>query len=196
MAFRFERRASRAILFTFGHGRYLDAWSLLHVATGAVLGFTGLLLGLSWWTGLSLILVGLFLYEVFEAYMGIAEDVENALADVLCGALGAGGVYLYENIVRPVAFPLWAISLATALLILFLGWRSYLRRRLARAYATVQKKATKEKSLRRRDATLFAGSALAFIPFPALAVNGSEFAIVWSVSIFLCAVVMVRVWGR
>lgn len=177
MGLLFERRATRAILFRFGHGRYLDAWSLLHVTSGFILGVCALALGIEIAQGISFILVLLFLYEVFEAMVGIAEDVENALADVACGVIGACVAYACANVITPLLPEVFATSAFVALLTLLIGWKAYLARRFARA----TRNAVIGEKKSRRDTVTFTGSALATIPIPILLSSDTKFALTWFV---------------
>ncbi|MBU6323820.1 hypothetical protein KGQ55_04035, partial [Patescibacteria group bacterium] len=86
---RFEREARRAFLPRFGHGRYADAWTLLHVFSGVTLGLGCLLLHIRPYPALFIVLVLAFAYEAMEAFIGIAEDIENSLTDVAAAACGA-----------------------------------------------------------------------------------------------------------
>jgi len=187
MEFRFERKARYNVLFKFGHGRYLDTWSILHVLSGFVLGLLILLFGFDWWIGLSVILIMLFLYEIFEAFNGIAEDVENSLSDIACGGFGTLLAYIFSSFFLPILIPTILISLFLAFLILFIGWRSYLSRRFARSHNLDPKNRLSYRGpAAQRSIILFFGSALVFIPMPIFAATDFKLAITWFA--FVCLV--------
>ncbi|MDE2079003.1 MAG: hypothetical protein KGI73_01305 [Patescibacteria group bacterium] len=174
---RFERTARHAVLFKFGHGRYLDLWSLLHVLAGFTLGLAALFFNFSWWLGLSVILLILFAYELFEASVGIAEDIENSLADVVCGLLGALLAYGFAQSLAPMLLPVFGVSVGLAFVILFIGWDAYLKRRVARSRKRRQK--TGFGPAAARSLILFFGLALATIPLPLLLGENASLGVLW-----------------
>ena len=51
---------------TWGHGRYLDPWTILHLLTGSLLGIVALWFALPLWEMIIAITVVTVLYEVLE----------------------------------------------------------------------------------------------------------------------------------
>ena len=90
--------AQKWILWRYGHGRLADTWILTHVATGIAGGWLGLITGWRPAVFLSLAIFVYFVYELWEAYIGIVEDVENALADVAAGGLGPAFFFFFCKI--------------------------------------------------------------------------------------------------
>ena len=130
MQFRFERQAKQAIRLTWGHGRYLDPWSISHLLTGLLFGVLGLLLALPFWKILVIVVVLAVLYEAFEMRLGIIEGWQNSLLDVLFAVIGVWLTYRY--------FATFSFSVlgsvfvgvgVLALLMLYSGWRYHLRHR-------------------------------------------------------------------
>lgn len=168
---RFEMPAKELILWRYGHGRYADAWILVHVASGVSVGFLGLWVGLSVGWLLALSIAAYFIYELWEAWYGIVEDVENALMDVFAGGLGTGLVLWaqvegwFDNSQLPWLF---GASLLVCLLLLFIGWRVYLgrvvRKEVKRIYPAWH---TPEGKLKiKKDQYLFFSLAIVSIPLP------------------------------
>ncbi|MEN9390378.1 MAG: hypothetical protein RLZZ283_478 [Candidatus Parcubacteria bacterium] len=131
---RFERPVRRWINFGFGHGRLIDAWTILHVATGVLLGFGLLALHLSLPTGLQVAIVIFVLYEWIESLAKIGEDVENAIFDIIAGLAGvsiAYGIAYYFLLQEFQSFAFGAaFSASVCLVLLLLGWNMYLVRRM------------------------------------------------------------------
>ncbi len=129
----FEPRAPRAINFGWDHGRYADYWSAIHLLTGLLLGGIWMLAGLSLSTALVISVLLASLYEGLEVALGVSEDVQNVLTDIVLVAIGA-----------PLAFFLFPVfgfagtNLVLALCVvvaidLFLlrkGWNGYLKNAL------------------------------------------------------------------
>ena len=64
MRLHFERQAKQAIRLTWGHGRYLDPWTILHFLTGFLFGIVGLLFIFPLWKALLVITILTTLYEL------------------------------------------------------------------------------------------------------------------------------------
>ena len=77
-------------------GRYLDAWSVNHLLSGAI--FTGWLLtfGLNILIIFFLHLVLAIVWEIFEALFGICEHLSNRIMDVVVGNIGFFLVYIFS----------------------------------------------------------------------------------------------------
>lgn len=179
MQLSFEREARKRVLRRFGHGRYLDAWSALHVLTGIVLGLGARILALPWWLAFSGILVILYLYETWEAITGIGEDIENTLADVALGSVGAGLVFAYVPAGAAYLVPAFAAAMLAAFIILFLGWNAYLKRRFHRSEKARERSRIYAGEAARRNEIFFVGLALGTIPLPVLFELNGAFAALW-----------------
>ncbi|MEK7530487.1 MAG: hypothetical protein AAB573_01350 [Patescibacteria group bacterium] len=131
---RFERPVRNWVNFGFSHGRLIDAWTSLHVATGVLLGFGLLALALPLSTGLQTSIVIFVVYEWIESLMKIGEDVENALFDIVAGLIGVGFAYGTASYLGLQEFQSYvlgaAFSASVCLLLLMLGWNMYLVRRM------------------------------------------------------------------
>ncbi|MCC6982057.1 MAG: hypothetical protein IT535_02190 [Bauldia sp.] len=131
MRFYFEPPGKDLIKPAWGHGRYLDAWSIVHTLTGLLLGTIGAGLGLPLWQCLLATLVVAVLYEGVEMAVGIIENLANAVTDVLLAILGAAVAWLVL-IGRDVATLVWVfvpLALINAALVA-IGWHRHLRRLL------------------------------------------------------------------
>ncbi|MFA6177633.1 MAG: hypothetical protein WC694_01930 [Candidatus Paceibacterota bacterium] len=186
MEFKFERKAHHDVLFKFGHGRYLDAWSFLHIISGFILGLFVLLFDFDRLIGFSVILLLLFFYEMFEVFTNIAEDVENSLLDVFCGGLGAMLVLIFSPFFLPILIQTLIVFLLIAFFVLFIGWRSYLSRRLVKkdSVQNLKNNVSCYGLTARRNIILFFGLAIASIPSPILFAFDFKLAIAWFV--FIC----------
>ena len=168
---RFEIPAEKWILWRYGHGRLADAWIIAHVATGIAGGWLGVMSGWRPAVFLSLAIFVYFVYELWEAYIGIVEDVENALADVAAGALGTALVLWLDKVFNfdfASAVVLFVISTVAALALLFIGYRVYLgrvvRKEVVRIYPDWQTPSGQTKII--KDQILFFGLSLSgtFVP--------------------------------
>lgn len=185
---RFEMPAEELVLWRFGHGRFADAWILVHIATGVAAGFLGLLIGLPSALFLALSTLGYFLYELWEAWYGIVEGVENVLFDVAAGVLGTATVlWAYSrNLVNGgQLIELFGLSLFVCLFLLFIGWRVYLgrvvRQEVRRLYPAWDTPAGRLKI--KKDQYLFFGLAIVSVPLPIIFIYyGLPVVLVWSIS--------------
>lgn len=194
---RFEWPAKKAILWRFGHGRYADAWSILHVTTGASIGLFALWLGVSFLVTVTLSLFVLYAYEFWEALIEIVEDVENSIADVAFGIVGVVMVF-GANAIYPLtaksAFAWLVIAGLVDLLLLYIGWRTYLARRVSEKPEDLLpsfKTAAGRKKIH-QDRVLFFGSALAAIPIVPLA----DWLGVLAAALYFVVIIAVTVYWR
>ena len=131
---RFERPMGRWMNLGFAHGRIIDAWTSLHVATGVLLGFGLLALALPFSTAFQVAVIIFVLYEWLESLAKIGEDVENALFDIVAGLLGVAVAYGIAQFFALGEFQSFALgaafSAAVCLVLLMLGWNMYLVRRM------------------------------------------------------------------
>ena len=185
--FRFERPAPQLVLPGFGHGRFIDAWTIVHVMSGIVLGALGILVGLPDATILVGTLSLLFIYELAESLAGIVEDVENALSDVFFGFAGAAVVLwmnTFVSLTTSHVFQIGILALLVALSGLYVGWRAHLVRLAAQKYNHALR------SLRTRhgrlatlkDNMLFFGSALISLPAVSLFIADPKLSMLWFIA--------------
>ncbi len=126
--FYFERPSREAIKLAWGHGRYFDAWSVVHVVTGLLTGIALIGLGVPQWLGLPAIIVVAVLYEGLEMALGIIENVGNVVVDVILAALGTGAAYWWFGGWDVTALALaFGVVAALDVTLVFLGWRHHLR---------------------------------------------------------------------
>lgn len=194
---RFELPQKYNVVFHFGHGHLFDAWSLLHLATGATIGLGTAWLGWNETWVLTIALAAMFLYELTEALIGIVENIENAILDVLIG--GAGIMTVFQAIklfglgvsqIKISFFSLIVICLG----LLYLGWRSYLRRRLNAP--TEHLFPSWDEPISRRkimvDLIIFGGAAVAFVPLPYLWLAYGFWALLWLIGVMLTITAGIR----
>jgi len=128
----FEQRASEAIKFDWGHGRYADFWSILHLLSGVIFGTFALLLGFPPLLSLIVIVIGAIIYEGLELLAKVVEDAENSLVDILLAGVGAGiALYGFDALglsTKDTALIL-AATIGINLALLHQGWHAYLRRK-------------------------------------------------------------------
>lgn len=188
--------AEKPILWRFAHGRYADAWILVHVATGVAVGFLGLLIGIPSAWFLALATLGYFLYEFWEAWYGIVEDVENTLFDVAAGVLGTASVlWAYARNWINDGQLIWSfgLSLFVCLALLFIGYRVFLgrvvRKEVKRIYPAWD---TPEGRLKiKQDQYLFFGLAIVSIPLPLIFIYwGLPITFVWTISMLTVVILI------
>lgn len=182
--FRFERPAPKLMLPGFGHGRFIDAWTIVHVMSGIVLGALGLLVGMDNPTLLVSTLALLFLYELFESLLGIVEDVENALSDVFFGFAGAATVIwinTYVQLSSSHTFQIAIIAFLVGLSGLYVGWRTHLVHLAAQKYnhALRSIKTRQGKLGTLKDNAIFFGSAIISIPAVSLFLAEPSLSVFW-----------------
>jgi hypothetical protein len=181
---KFERTARKNVLLKFGHGKYADFWLFLHIATGAWLGSCALFLNLPYGPALSLTILGMFLYEWWEAYVRIGEDVENAVFDVIGGALGfiAAFSYLKESTAVYLVTAIIALS-ALCLMILWIGWNVYLKKLVKKNKTKFKTWSARTRAGREhlfRDKVVFFGAMLLLTPLPFLYSYDESVMFVWA----------------
>jgi hypothetical protein len=112
-------------------GKYLDLWSFVHILTGVILGLGVLIFRLPpGWSMLALTL-GLIAYEFLEVAGKVSERWENIITDVVVGAAGAAFIifYLNELVAYHSLFLALAVCIIANLILLYLGWHSFLKRK-------------------------------------------------------------------
>lgn len=128
LRFYFERPGPHAIKLAWGHGRYLDAWSIVHTLTGVLLGLGLSAVGLLLWQAILVVLVAALLYEGLEMALGVIENIANVVVDVVLALLGTCVVFWlcgeWNRTAITVAFGAVA---ALDLVLVALGWRHHLR---------------------------------------------------------------------
>lgn len=119
-------------------GRYLDLWVLPHAMTGVTGGFSNVFFDLS----IPMVfLVGLLLmviWEVVELAMGIRENWENQLLDVIVGLVGAGiALAIASQLGHRARVGAFGVSLVIMVVSGVLGWLAS-RRKKRRARTPAQ----------------------------------------------------------
>ncbi len=171
--FRFEWPAEKAVLWGYGHGRYADAWSILHVFSGITGGILCLLLGFGFVVGATLSIIIFFVYELWEAYVEVVEDVENSLSDVVFGMIGVFLVYGLNHFTQLSDYSLMTmlmVALIIDLVLLHIGWKKYLGKRFHIDKNKILPSWSDAKGRKkiRQDQTLFFGLMLATVPLIAI----------------------------
>ncbi len=177
--FLFERAARKPVLYGFGHGRYLDAWSLVHFASGVSIGGIGIYFGLSTTIILTCGLLFLFLYELFESLLHIVEGVENSILDVVVGFLGIVAIITVHSFGYATdvgAVTIAALFAALGLSGLYVGWQRHLRKLTMRP---AKKRAKRGLIATIRDNILFFGSAAISIPAVSMFIADPKLSVLW-----------------
>ena len=193
----FERSAQSAVKFRFGHGRYVDLWLLVHVISGILIGIVGLIFNLPLWQILTLSLFLGFIYEVAESINQIVEDVENSLIDIIGMGMGTFLSYLFFDF----HFTFTQLALiflgfaAINLLLTYIGWRSYLKRRVHVNKASAVHLRQLDGKVNRpklfRDNVFFFGTATAILPMPFLFHLDPKTAVAWFVLVFFASAYLI-----
>mgnify|MGYP001578487370 CR=1 FL=1 len=192
----FERSAKNAVKFRFGHGRYIDPWLLTHIIWGILIGLIGLIFNLSFWQILTLSLFFGFIYEVWESIVRIVEDIENSLIDIIGVGVGTFLAYRFFDF-RLVFIQLVLLFLGFAalnLLLVYIGWRIYLKRRTNEKMPTASRQQLNDGIGRPklfRDNVFFFGAAAAILPAPFLFHFNLKMALIWPVFVFLAGVCLI-----
>ncbi len=88
-------------------------------------------LGLSLWAVLLATTILTALYELVEMALGIIEDWQNAFLDVIIAVAGAWAAYVYlDTVATSTQIIVFVATGALSLVLLYAGWRRYLRRRI------------------------------------------------------------------
>lgn len=121
----------RPISWSWREGRYFDFWSISHFFSGVLLGLIGYLSPLSFSDVFLFMLVFLIVYEMWEGMVRIGEAIENRVTDVVLGALGFVGAYRLSEmyLARTEVFISAAFVAVALVLLVVVGWRSYVRHR-------------------------------------------------------------------
>ena len=112
-------------------GEWVDLWSVPHFLFGVIVGFLPLLFRVAFEPALLLLIIVALLWEAFELVRGYFEYKSNSFMDVALSVVGFLGVYflIIPYLAMEVAVPVLIIIFATYLLLNYLGWRAYHRRK-------------------------------------------------------------------
>jgi hypothetical protein len=104
----------------WSHGKYVDMWSLIHFLSGIMISGIAFLF-LQPFSSFVFVFVVAVLWEVFEAMVGIGEDIANYVTDIVIAVVGYVFTYfLYYVFDKPLSNELLAlITLVTGLLSLW-----------------------------------------------------------------------------
>lgn len=115
----------------WSEGRVWDNWMLVHFLSGIVVASVLALAGASASYASIIALVVLTLWEFAEMAVGVQEEVENIVLDIIAGMLG---FFIFSEYIRPlvavemlgwVTLSLFVITCLGSLL----GWRAYAKRK-------------------------------------------------------------------
>ena len=70
------------------HRTYIDLWSLVHLASGALLGMASYAFGYGFEAALILTAILLIAWELLEWIVGISETAANIVLDIIIGLAG------------------------------------------------------------------------------------------------------------
>lgn len=76
------------IHFRWSEAKYLDLWSIVHVLFGVMLGIVIPFFGFSFLVSVSIAVILLLAWELFESAVGIGEFAMNKFIDLLVGMIG------------------------------------------------------------------------------------------------------------
>lgn len=128
----FERPPREAIHFGWGHGQYLDFWSIIHITSGIIIASLASLFGLTYSQSLIFILILAVLYEGIELINNYIESWTNAITDILLGVISAAvtlSLFTRHNINNNQQALVLAFAIPINITLLHLGWHTYLKRR-------------------------------------------------------------------
>lgn len=103
------------------HGTYVDLWSVPHLLTGVALGMGAYWIGFSFIEATVYVLLLLVAWEGYEFVIGILENAENVVLDIVIGMLGfAGAAVWHYGMGKPFSLELFAV--VTTVLVAFAVW--------------------------------------------------------------------------
>ncbi len=103
------------------HGRWVDAWSVVHFLSGFFIALLFYTIGFSVLLTMLCTLAALILWEIYEWLLGILETPYNVATDIVLGALGAGGA-LYLYFFRGQSLPEWLLLLLFFFMLFLSVW--------------------------------------------------------------------------
>lgn len=115
----------------WSEGRVWDNWMLVHFLSGTVVAGVLMLAGTTASYAYLIGLIVLTLWEFAEMAVGVKEEIENLLLDIVVGMLG---FFMFSEYLMP-ALNYNYIGLTTFILFVlasvgsFLGWRSFAKRK-------------------------------------------------------------------
>ena len=132
-----------------------------------------MLLELGFVIGATLSIIIFFVYELWEAYVEVVEDVENSLSDVVFGMIGVFLVYGLNQFTELTNYSLLAVLMLVLIIdlaLLHVGWKKYLGKRF---YIDKNKilpswRDPKGRKKIHQDQVLFFGLMLASVPLIAI----------------------------
>lgn len=131
----FEKSAKQTIHLGWGHGQYLDYWSLVHITSGIILGILASLIGLTYSQSLVFVLILAVLYEMIELISGYIESWTNAVVDIFLGVIAAAVTiffFIRHNLGDSQQALILAVVIPINITLLHLGWHTYLKRKSKR----------------------------------------------------------------
>lgn len=124
-----KKSTNHVFELSFSDGIYLDFWSVVHLLSGIILGLVFVLLNISLYSSLLLSLGLAALYEIWEIFMDLSEDVQNVITDIL---LVVSGTYLLivflPNFSHSVSISILVFLILIQAVLVWVGWKSYLER--------------------------------------------------------------------
>ena len=128
MRLHFEPPGRDRIKFAFGHGRFLDAWSVVHLLSGLLMGIVLVAFAVPLVSAFLVVVALATLYEAFEMVTGIIENLANVIVDVVLATIGLLAAYWLLAGRAPLELALaFAAIGAIDLVLVYLGWRHHLR---------------------------------------------------------------------
>ncbi len=115
---------------SFDDGVYLDFWSVVHFLSGVILGLIFILFNLDLRSALLASFGLAALYELWEIFMKLSEDVPNVIMDIF---LVVSGTYLPFTFLARLSSNTTTLTLIILMLVQLIlvrfGWKSYLARK-------------------------------------------------------------------
>lgn len=110
------------------HGTYVDMWSLVHILTGAICGMGAYWIGFSLSEGVFYTLLLLVAWEGYEWILGILENTENVIMDVVVGMAGFGvAAGAHYGLGYPFSLELFAVVAVIGGAVALWGFGDFLR---------------------------------------------------------------------
>lgn len=110
-------------VFSWNEGRWLDLWTLVHIAGGVVSGlfFQVINMPLGW--AIATGLIAATLWEIREHYVGVGEVFANSVLDIMIAALASYSSYMILKIIPEMY---WLEIFFTSVTVwVFLGYFGY-----------------------------------------------------------------------
>jgi len=133
-------------------GKYVDFWSILHVLSGAAIGFYPRYLNFGMLATFVIVFLLLTMYEMFEVIAKIEEYPTNRVSDVVFGLIGFTPAYFFDRMLDPTTSIVVCTLMTTAAIMLaVVAWTSSYKAYELEKKLRTQVEEQKQKLAQRRE---------------------------------------------